>query len=162
MRGGGIGGLRSCATMRAAVETSVSGRAALVRRSRVRTLTVVCGSAAAVAVLWYAILAWPWISAMLRNPFDDAAFNQQTWLTVPEERGPMAQDVCGRIVKIGMSKEEVRFMLGPPDNSQQDDEQGNLDRYFLGQWGPMSIDGDQLLVHYDGARRVVSSEIEQD
>lgn len=59
----------------------------------------------------------------------------------------------------GMSKAEVRRLLGASDNSQYETEQGNIDNYFLGHWGFMSIDGDLLVVHYDPHGRLASTKI---
>lgn len=88
------------------------------------------------------------------SPFNDARFEEQQWVSAvtaedgQNPRGLMAEDLRKRFLHRGMSRREVRALLGDPDNSAWDERTG-VDRYFLGHWGPMSIDGDYLIIHYD-------------
>ena len=100
---------------------------------------------------------------MIRNPFNDARFLRGVWLTADNTkakyaRGPMAEDLRQNHLKVGMLRKDVRHLLGEPDNGR-DEERQNVDRYYLGIWGYMSWEGDYLLIYYNKAGRVTSSEI---
>lgn len=118
------------------------------------------------AALSAVIFLWPWLYGITHNPFSQERFNRQKWLTAhclgrPESnpRGPMAEDVRRRLVRVGMTRAELHRLLGPSDNSQADDEEGDVDNYLLGCWGWIAIDPSYLSIHYDESGRLVSTDI---
>ena len=131
-----------------------------------RTLLIV-GAVAALLLLLLGLVYGPTIYSLLRNPFNDRTFDRSVWIEaasgpeVRNPRGPMAEDLRARFLHRGMSKRDVRALLGESSNSQYEEEMGVEDHYFLGHWGEMSIDGDYLIIHYDKRRRLVSTEIYQ-
>lgn len=131
------------------------------RRRILLGVGIVAGFAIVGAVIWF----HPLVRLMLHNPFDAERFEQAKWKSAVTDRegrnprGPMAGDLRRRFLKKGMSKKAVRALLGEPDNSESDEMAGNVDRYFLGHWGPMSIDGDYLIIHYDQSGGIVSTEM---
>ncbi|MBI3912337.1 MAG: hypothetical protein HY320_15570 [Armatimonadetes bacterium] len=125
------------------------------------SIGIIAGLFIVVAAIWFR----PLVYQMLHNPFDAERFEQSKWKSAVTDRGgqnprgPMAGDLRRRFLEKGMPKEAVRALLGEPDNSESDEVAGNIDRYFLGHWGSMSIDGDYLIIHYDQPGRVSSTEI---
>lgn len=110
------------------------------------------------------VIFGPWVYEMNKNPYNDARFERTTWLASASSwdsknpRGPMADDVRRNYLRIGMPKKAVRKLLGKSNNSQHNEQQ-NEDHYFIGNWGYMSIDGDFLIIHYNKAKKLDSSEI---
>lgn len=101
---------------------------------------------------------------LLGSPFDDKIFVRSEWLAsahnceMRNPRGRMAEDLISNHLRIGMSKSDVRKLLGKSNNSEYDETQ-NTDYYFLGGWGFMSIDGDYLIIRYNNAYQIKSTEI---
>lgn len=56
-----------------------------------------------------------WVIVDALNPFNDRVFDGRGWTHGDiDARIPMAQDVVARVVKIGMARDEVTRILGPP------------------------------------------------
>lgn len=124
-------------------------------------LAILAVIAASALALWL----WPLIHGMVGNPFTTERFDRAKWMAAesgPEwrhPRGPMAEDIGRRLLHTAMRRADVRALLGGSSNSEHDEQQGNVDRYYLGVWSYMSIDGDYLIVHYDRTGKVTSTEI---
>jgi hypothetical protein len=106
----------------------------------------------------------PWIYAFTDNPFNDEPFTRSKWMALGphtggwrQGRGPMAEDLQRRFLHKGMRRGDVRTLLG--NASGGPGQKSNEDWYYLGVWAYMSIDGDYLVVRYDGAGRVVGTDI---
>lgn len=97
----------------------------------------------------------------LTDPFGTRNFERQIWLADVEQRAPMADDVRERFVRRGVRKEQVRVMLGDPNNSEYQEEQGNMDAYSLGTLEQTAMDAYILEVYYDEAHKVVAADITQ-
>lgn len=133
--------------------------------TRRKKAVLITGIVLLVLVIAVAVYAGPmFYHLLLYNPFDDRAFNRAEWTNSPRlgeadsPRGPMAEDVLHNRLHRGMTKSEVRKLLGLPNNSRFEDE-NHIDSYFLGHWGYMSIDGDCLIINYDASNKLKSSRI---
>ena len=135
------------------------------KRTRLRKVMIVMGVAVSAVVLATIVMVGPFLYEVFRNPYNDKPFDRKVWLSAADDdsrdnpRGPMADDLRRRFLRKGMMKKEVRSLLGDPANSQYEEARGREDHYFLGYWGYMSTDGDYLIVHYDKAGKVTSTEI---
>lgn len=91
--------------------------------------------------------------------FDPVAFQESAWKVADREsRGHMADDLYGRGLIIGKTTDEVREILGDPDEDQCFDQQHRF-RYHLGNRGrnpncPVPLTEYSLLVSFD-ARGIV-------
>jgi hypothetical protein len=120
-----------------------------------------------VAVAIAGVMAIPALHDTVFNPFATERFDRAKWLAAASTsdweyrnpRGPMAEDLRRDHLRKGMRRAEVRALLEKSDNSQAEDAAANSDRYYLGHWGTMSIDGDYLIIHYDKSGRLASTEI---
>jgi hypothetical protein len=104
-------------------------------------------------------------------PFDDRAFEQNTWMrddgsNVNSIRGLMTADLITNYLKPGMSKAEVKRLLGSPDSQEKPDAfspappqgaGGVVWCYHIGSWSGMRIDADFLAVLFDKSGVVVSA-----
>lgn len=90
------------------------------------------------------------------------AFNSATWIANPmrEERdnvrSRMLIDLLRNHLHAGMTQQQVRKLLGPPDSQSEDDRENNRDVYDLGYIGPMGIDPSFLEIEYDRNGRIIS------
>src|SRR3954447_16058235 len=87
--------------------------------SFVRSRTILVGALASVAA---ACILAGWY--MTRGVFSSSRFDERVWLARLTEksdstcyRGGMAKDVALRVIRVGMSHEEVLARLGRPDSS---------------------------------------------
>jgi hypothetical protein len=113
-----------------------------------------------VLAIWFG----PLLYDMYHDPFKGQRFNQQEWISAgehgrAEDRGPMARDIQAHIIHKGMRRAEVQALLGKSNNSQVEAAKGDLDRYYLGLLGFMTMDGAYLIVHYDHRGRVTTTEV---
>lgn len=97
----------------------------------------------------------------VESPFGQREFEQHVWLADVERRAAMADDLCQRLLHEGMSKTDVRALLGDPQNSEYQEEQGNIDAYCLGAVEQFVMDAYFLEIHYDESQRVTSTNITQ-
>ena len=117
-----------------------------------------------VAIVVALVLFIAYELGLLGSPFNDKKFVRSVWLASAHNddarnpRGRMAEDLISNHLRIGMSKSDVRKLLGKSNNSEYDETQ-NTDCYFLGHWGFMSIDGDYLIIRYNNAYQIKSTEI---
>ncbi len=95
------------------------------------------------------------------TPGGQREFEREAWLAGVEQRYAMTDDLCQRFLHEGMSKTEVRALLGDPENSEYQEQQGNVDAYQLGTVEQFVMDAYFLEVHYDESQRLVSTEITQ-
>lgn len=120
----------------------------------------------ATGLVWLMVVLAPFGYAVLNDPFNDRPFNRSIWLQAANRddsknpRGPMADDLCRRYLRQGMTKSAVRKLLGRSGNSEHHDERGDVDYYNLGAWGLFPIDPSYLVVQYDKAGLIVSTTIE--
>jgi len=141
------------------------GSAGQTKGSRLRRVFLVLGTLAGFFVLLAAAAFGPFVYDMHHNPFNAEQFDQSQWMHAARDgagespRGPMAEDLRRRLLRKGMSKDEVRRLLGKSDNSEADEAAGHQDTYYLGHWSSLSIDGDALLIHYDKRGKIVATEI---
>jgi hypothetical protein len=138
------------------------------KRNLKGSLAIVGAAAALLLLLVLGLVYGRAAYTLLHRPFNDRTFDRSVWIGVagvPLERnprGPMTEDLRRRFLHEGMSRREVRALLGQPDNGPYPEATTAIeDHYFLGHWGEMSIDGDYLIIHYDKRRRLVSTEIYQ-
>jgi hypothetical protein len=100
---------------------------------------------------------------LFNNPFNDKRFSREVWLEHANSkdpdnpRGRMASDLRRRILRDGMSKEQVIEFLGEPDFSADD----NAYKYNLGAWSGFRIDYDPFDVYFDESGVVARIEIVQ-
>lgn len=85
----------------------------------------------------------------LNEPFDDWWFDQKIWMAnrgsgSDNPRGKMVTDLQKRVLP-GMSREEVRFLLGPPDAGGW----GDTMSYSIGSWSGFGMDPDILDIAFD-------------
>ena len=121
-------------------------------------------------------LGLTWLLLLRLDPFNQAPFNQQIWLTAkgdPENpRGPMARALIARRLKKGIPRAQVIQLLGAPDQTETFQGRRMVDtsgyehtrsilRYYLGAWSGMRIDGDYLDLAFDGSGRLIGAWIWQ-
>ena len=97
------------------------------------------------------------------SPFDDRPFERTAWLSstgINTQRGRMAEDLRRRFLRRGMARQEVTGLLGASNSSEHNRALGE-DWYYLGHLGPLSIEGDYLVIRYDRAGRLVSTEVRE-
>jgi len=58
----------------------------------------------------------------------------------------------------GMTRAQVRALLGPPDAQSQVDKQNHIDRYDLGPVGAFGMDPSTLQLKYDNAGKLKQME----
>ena len=134
----------------------------LCRGAALRRVLAIVGMLGAVTLILAVLLSWGFFyNGFLRSHFDDQRFDRAKW-TAPASvnsdrtpRGRMAGDLRRRFLRRGMSRSEVRALLGRPD----DEERGVEDHYLLGYCSPMSIDGDQLIIRYDRSGQLAATKI---
>jgi hypothetical protein len=74
-------------------------------------------------ILYHLINFGVFLYIVKNNPFNDRKFERSIWLsasgnhTAKNPRGPMAEDIRKNYLQIGMSKSDVRKLLGKTDNS---------------------------------------------
>lgn len=85
------------------------------------------------------------------NPFNDLRFDRNVWAAYKDSsdpnnpRGQMYEDMTKKVLKKGMSKEEVVTLLGEPDFSKEK----LIFKYNIGAWSGFRIDYDTLDIHFD-------------
>jgi hypothetical protein len=107
------------------------------------------------------ILAAGVLYGIHRRYYGNIKFNRQQWIASADRgadnpRLRMYKDLQQRYLRKGMTRQEVRHLLGKPD---YDSSSKDVDSYFLGVLGLMSVDATILEVHYDKADRVVSTAV---
>src|SRR5687767_1815960 len=70
---------------------------------------------------------------------------------IDNRRSRMLGDLMRNHLRVGMRREQVRTLLGPPDAQSEVDRENNIDSYNLGHIGPMGIDPSILQLKYDPA-----------
>lgn len=94
-----------------------------------------------------------------RRYYGNTYFNRQHWIGLANKGGVdnprqrMVKDLRRRYLKPGMTRQQVRHLLGKPDYGRLS---SDADSYFIGADG---IDGISLDVRYDRVGRLVRSEI---
>ncbi len=82
-------------------------------------------------------------------------FDRAVWISRPELEGSdtprsrMVSDVMHRYLKPGMSRQQVRELLGKPDSTSQFDTENHREGYGLGHIGAFGIDPSILVLQYD-------------
>lgn len=97
-----------------------------------------------------------------RRHYGNIKFSGTVWRSLagkwdkdsPRQR--MVKDLRQRYLKPGMTRQQVRQLLGKPDYDSHDKD---VDSYFLGVWGFMSVDATVLEVEYDKAGRMVRTKV---
>lgn len=99
------------------------------------------------------------------GPFDEMRFDRALWISkAPWKedglygadqplRGMMLDDLLTNHLRAGMTREEVRAMLGPANGSSKFGVPREWS-YGLGAWSGMRMDGDYLSVVFDARGRV--------
>ncbi|MHB0998772.1 MAG: hypothetical protein ACYC27_05945 [Armatimonadota bacterium] len=118
-------------------------------------------------ILVSALMFW----SFMTSPFNDKQFSREVWIASADiiQNNPrinMADDIRRRIIKRGMSREEVVRILGKPDGSQKDPEYlkpgiSEVIEYYLGYTDyPIAIAMDPyiLYIHLDKSGHVVRVE----
>ncbi len=102
------------------------------------------------------VLLLVWRCLDTRLPFD-----AKVWRSNPgglegkdTMRSRMIKDLATRRLHIGMTRREIRALLGPPDYGSEWDRQNNRDVYGYGYEGYMGIDPSVLRLQYDAAGRL--------
>jgi len=117
---------------------------------------------ALVVALVIAVLAAGVLYGVHRRYYGNIAFNRQQWMALANDyrrdnpRQRMHNDLLQRYLRNGMTRQQVRHLLGKPD---YDSHSNDVDTYFLGVWGLMSVDATLLKVQYDEKDRVVRTEV---
>lgn len=103
------------------------------------------------------------------RPFPACAFNATRWHWSPRkllifERYPtrlrMADDLVANHLKHGMTKDEVRALIGPPDEHPYYEPAEWV--YLLGPWRNQGIDNEWLALDFDEQGRLTRFEIVHD
>lgn len=90
------------------------------------------------------------------DPFNDRAFNREVWLDHYEDwgtmnpRGRMGKSVQELLLNSGMTRVEVKRLLGPPEIDSED----YAIQYLLGPYSGFRIDYDFLVISFDEDDRV--------
>jgi hypothetical protein len=93
--------------------------------------------------------------------WDDRPFDRKVWLANASNygrgnpRGQMADDLRKRWLRKGMTRKEVKALLGEPDPQGPE----GVYEYNLGNWAWCPICPDVLDIHFDKSGRLVRAEI---
>ena len=101
------------------------------------------------------------------DPFDNRRFSKEKWEHSDYEgRARMSRDLITRVIRPGMSEDQVVGLLGPPMRisdtrgpSEQPIGDNHICEYYLGSWSLHGMDDAYLYVRADRAKKVVSAEI---
>ena len=114
-----------------------------------------CLIALAVVVV-IAVLAAGVLYGVHRRYYGNVKFDRQQWIALANKGGPrqrMVKDLRQRYLNVGMTRDEVRRLLGKPDSDSLSEDE---DSYFL---GSDSGEGTFLHVQYGQRGRVVGTEV---
>ena len=113
-------------------------------------------------VLAIAVLGAGVLYAVHRRHCGNIRFDRARWIAVAGQGGVrnprqrMVKDLMRRYLRNGMTKHEVRQLLGKPD---YDSLYRDTDSYFIGVIGCLSVDASTLDVHYDKAGKVSRTQV---
>jgi hypothetical protein len=112
-----------------------------------------------VAIIAIALLGY---YGMWIQPFSNAKFDRAIWLKAKSDdfhnpRGPMTMDLRRNHLHHGMTRQQVRSLLGPPDCHVSHDP--SMDSYWLGAWGGFQMDSQSLDIYYNPSGNMCSSYI---
>ena len=103
-------------------------------------------------LMFFTISVVIFLSSCDNNIFDNKPFNQKAWIENPwskdkNVRIEMSEDLLVNHLKIGMTRQQVRKLLGEPDSV---DSYNNYD-YYLGEY--------TFLIGFDRVGKLVKKEI---
>jgi hypothetical protein len=99
------------------------------------------------------------------NPFDDLAFTTAAWAAADDNtRAAMADDLVRNHLAGGLSRSQVRALIGSPDRTLQSNASTRVlgaetDTYRIGSWSMQGMDDAFVYVHYDANGNVIEAEI---
>jgi hypothetical protein len=104
-----------------------------------------------------------WLPAWFVWSPSNVTFDAKVWTAhvAGEKDGPrsrMLSDLLTNRLRKGMSREQVRALLGKPDSQSQWDREHDNDGYDLGHVGPFGVDPSVLTIQYDKGGRVLTFE----
>ncbi len=129
-------------------------------KRRLKKAIVITITAIAVAFI---LIEGPFILMLMYHPWNDAKFDQETWLASPNyqqraenPRGPMTDDLIQNHLPIGMSRTAVHKLLGKASFPSY---YKDIDKYYVGHWGFMTVDGEFLNIKYNRADQIESAKL---
>ncbi|MBW4576046.1 MAG: outer membrane protein assembly factor BamE [Aphanothece sp. CMT-3BRIN-NPC111] len=108
-------------------------------------------------LIFFTISVVIFLSSCDNNIFDNKPFNQKAWIENPfnkdsNVRIEMSEDLLKNHLKIGMTRQQVRKLLGKPDSvDSYSGGSSNYDNYYLGEY--------TFLLRFDRASKLVDKEI---
>ena len=133
------------------LETRNSNGTSRIPRFSIRTLLLLT------AIVAFSIVSINWIRIWL-DPFAGRKFNRYLWHQYSSDDNPdnprasMVSDLRWQYLDKGMTRTEVKELLGTPDFERRDD----LYSYNLGMWSGFRIDYDSLDIHFDSNGRLIN------
>lgn len=115
-----------------------------------------------VALLLIGLVAAVVLYGVHRRYYGNIRFNGTVWRRLANQGGMgnprqrMVKDLRQRYLRNGMTRQEIRQLLGKPDYGSFSKD---VDSYFIGVLGFMSVDASTLDIRYDSAGRVARSKI---
>lgn len=99
------------------------------------------------------------LSGCDNNPFDNKSFNQKAWLENPWNKGKnnnvrleMSEDLLKKHLRIGMTRQQVKKLLGEADSVDSNcSDKNNCNNYYLGEY--------TFLLTFDNAGKLIKKEI---
>ncbi len=92
------------------------------------------------------------------DPFSARKFDSTAWKAgTNEQRATMARDLVRNHLPAGMTKSEVKDLLGVGQSVETPAPQGEKWSYYLGCWFEVGLDSAFVYVHFNTEGRVVSA-----
>ena len=115
-----------------------------------RILLWLAGGLTLIAVIAAGVIGYIFYD-LINNPFNDRRFQETVWKEYYQNddpdnpRGNMAYHLRDKVLKAGMSMDEVRAILGNPDYSETE----NSLQYNLGMWSGFRMDYDSFDIYFE-------------
>lgn len=94
------------------------------------------------------------------DPFATRKFDSTAWkVATYQQRAPMARDLICNHLPAGVTKSEVKDLLGEGVPIDAQDRQGETWSYYIGCWYEVGLDSAFVYVHFDVNGRLISAAI---
>jgi len=126
-------------------------------------ITIATFAVGSVAFVIFAVQVFPLLYFLFNDPLNDREFDATLWreqqdsFATDNPRGQMVYHLRESILEPGMSKDQIRLILGEPDYA----EEAYVFKYNLGRWTGWQRDFNSLDLHFDEGGHLRRIEITQ-
>ncbi|MFF2497188.1 hypothetical protein [Peribacillus sp. NPDC058075] len=92
----------------------------------------------------------------------ESSFTVERWINDDEGRVYLVDDLMNEHEMIGMTKDEVFTLLGPPTETEYFKEEDNIVYYLGAERGIIRIDSEWLVIWFDGSHKAMKYELRTD